>query len=835
MSLDTKTGTITNKSFGRRAFLKGSAATLGLAALTGAGCAPKEELVEETAPVEAPEEQLYQGLCRGNCGGGCRMNVHVRDGKVVKTSVVKDENDPMEELICPRGLSHAQRIYAPERLQYPMRRVEGTDRGAGEWERLSWDEAIEYIASQWKTFIEESGTTSIGYSFGAGTYGQNYYVYQRLFNLIGGTKYAQEYDMVALNYGWRIFGMSMYLIGNPASDQVNSKTIFAWACNVTVGTLNRWRFVKAAMDNGAKLIVIDPTYTDAAAKADLWVPIEPGTDAALAMAMCKHIIDEGKADEEYLRKMSVAPFLVREDTGKFLRLADLGVEAEAGETEATGTNQAWGSADGSAASSPAVVIDADGSWGAPDEINNPVITGSFDIEGIQVTTAYQLFVDRISEWTLEKASEVTTIPSDVIAQLCELYLDGPTSMHLGFGNDHWGNGGTVSHAQMMLPIITGQMGKPGTGFQGTNGGATTGFAGENWSTVYPANMIPTMPATILALPDIVETGTWSGMPLTPRSMFFYACNPLASHCERNALVAALDKLDLVVVADTIMNDTANYADVVLPVPHWFEYETYRTCPREYIDVNEKAIEPQFECKPDVEIAALLGKAMGYADDMDIDTESFHTEFLASDTAKQYGISWEALKEQKHMYFGVKDYLYGSENFPFVTASGRAEFYIEDVAPGFDMTQQLDTRLLALPSFELPIEAYRDNPIREQYPLTIMTHRDKFKVHTAFAKCPWFTEIQPEPTVEINPDDAKERNISEGDYVRLYNDRGSVVMRAHLDASMRPGVTWTEHTWLEDQYKDGHYSELTSRATRHYHPSNHPFDTLCQIEKYDKEV
>lgn len=761
------------------------------------------------------------------------MNVHVRDGKVVKTSVI-DEEDPMDELICPRGLSHAQRIYAPERLEYPMRRVEGTERGAGEWERLTWDEAVEYIASKWKGYIEEAGTTSIGYSYGAGTYGQNYYVYQRLFNLIGGTKYEQPNDMVALNYGWRIFGMSMYLIGNPAADEVNAKTIFSWACNATIGTLNRWRYVYAAIKNGAKLIVIDPIYTDAAAKADLWVPIEPGTDGALAMAMCKLIIDGGNADEAYLAKMSVAPFLVREDNGKFLRMSDLGIEVELEESGSAGTNEAWGGGGGEAATSPAVVIDAAGNWGAADDVAEPVISGSFEIEGIKVSTAYQLFVDRIDEWTPEKASEVTTVPVDTIKQLAELYLDGPTSLHLGFGNDHWGNGGTVSHAQMMLPIITGQIGKPGCGIQGTNGGATTGFAGENWTTVFPPNMIGTMPAALTYLGQIMEAKTWNGMPLDPKSMFFYACNPLASYSDRNSLIASLDKIELIVTADTVMNDTANYSDVVLPVPHWFEYETYRTCPREYIDMNEKAIDPQFECKPDVEIAALLGKAMGL-EDMDIDTDSFHREFLTSETAESYGVSWDALKEQKHLYMGVPEYYYGSEQCPFVTPSGRAEFYIEDVAPEFDFTAQLDARLLALPSFELPIEAYKDNPLRDTFPITLMTHRDKFKVHTAFAKCPWFMEIQPEPTIEINPIDAEARGVAEGDYVRAFNDRGSVVFRAHLDASMRPGVTWTEHTWLEDQYVDGHYASLTSLADRHYFPSNHPFDTLCQIEKYEKEA
>ena len=146
MSLNTSAEAMTEKKFGRRAFIAGSAAALGLAAMTGAGCAPKPELEKTDAPATPPEEQIYQGICRGNCGGGCCMNVHVRDDKVVKTSV-KPQDNSLDSRICQRGLTQAQRIYAPERIEYPMRRVEGTPRGGGEWERLSWDEAIDYICT----------------------------------------------------------------------------------------------------------------------------------------------------------------------------------------------------------------------------------------------------------------------------------------------------------------------------------------------------------------------------------------------------------------------------------------------------------------------------------------------------------------------------------------------------------------------------------------------------------------------------------------------------------------------------------------------------------------
>ncbi len=808
-------------SFGRRAFLKGSAATLGLAALTGAGCAPNQQVEEDEGASQAPEEQVYQGICRGNCGGGCCMNVHVREGKVVKTSVQRREN-PLDERICQRGLTQPQRVYAPERVQYPMRRVEGSARGAGEWERLSWDEAIEYICSKWKGYIEEFGPSSIAQTYGAGTYAYNYFVYMRLFNLMGGTTFEQGYDMSALAQGWRMYGMATYLIGNAPRDVVNSKYIFTWGANSTISQMMRWPYLMEAVKNGAKHIVIDPIYTDSAAKADLWVPIKPGTDGALALAMTNTVIEEGLQDEAYLAKHTVAPFLVKADTNKFLRMSDLGTEPTEGPVNPM-TGQPT-------VIDPIVVMGADGKHGIVEEVSEPAIKGTFDIGGHRVTTAYDKLVERVAEWTPEKAEEICDVPADTIRELTRMYAEGPTNLNLGFGNDHWGNGASITHCQLMLPLITGQIGKPGTGVGGSQGSSSSGWADANMAgLLFPEGAVGGLSSSLLYLPMIMETGMYGENPLPIKSLFNYCSNPLACHTDRNALIEAFDKIELFVNVDTIMTDTARYADVILPAPHWFEYETISSTPGQTCDFNEKAIDPQFECKEDVEIARLLGLGMGF-DAMDITTDDFHNILLDSDGIRSIGLDLETLKDKKRVQIFPDEYNYGTDETPFVTTTGRAEFFLEDVAPKYNYGQELDTVLLSLPFYEEPIEAYDGNPLKEQYPLTIITHRDKFKVHSTFALSPILTELQPEPTIEINPSDAQERGIAEGDAVRAFNDRGSVVMKAHLDAGMRPGVVWTEHTWLQEQYAEGHYSELTSVATKHYFPSNHPFDTLCQIEK-----
>ncbi|WP_080803980.1 twin-arginine translocation signal domain-containing protein [Arabiibacter massiliensis] len=130
--------------FTRRSFIKGAAALTAAGALVG--CSPKTENLEATDPKqqEVPEEQIFTGVCRSNCFGGCLLNIHVRDGQVVRTSAGDFPNKEYNR-ICSKGLTQPARVYSADRLQYPMRRVEGAERGLGEFERISWDEAIDEI------------------------------------------------------------------------------------------------------------------------------------------------------------------------------------------------------------------------------------------------------------------------------------------------------------------------------------------------------------------------------------------------------------------------------------------------------------------------------------------------------------------------------------------------------------------------------------------------------------------------------------------------------------------------------------------------------------------
>lgn len=749
------------------------------------------------------------------------MNVHVREGKVVKTSKI-DADDPLDTRICQRGLTHAQRMYDPDRIQYPMRRVEGTERGSNEWERLTWDEAIDYITGKWNGYISEFGPTSIGICYGAGTYAYNQYVYMSLFHLLSGTTWGTGYDMASLEMGVKMVGRSIYLHGNDCQDVKNSKYIFSWGSNSTVAQLTRWAYIQEAVKNGAKRIDIDPVFTDAAEKADLWVPIRPGSDGALALAMTNVVIQDGLQDDDFLTKNTVAPFLVKADHA-FLRMSDLGVEPTEGPVGANGKPTMV---------DPIAVCSEDGTIGPLDNASSPTIHGTFDAQGQSVTTAYDLLVAHVEEWTPEKASEVCDIPADTIVELAHMFAEGPTNLDMGFGHDHRSNGGSTTQCLLTLVMVSGQIGKTGTDIGGTMGQSSMGTHCVNMMNgLFVEGARGSRSISINYLPEIVATGMYGEEPMAVKSIFTFSGNTLTNMPGRTALEEAFEHVELLITADTVMTDTARYSDVILPVPHWFEYETFVTCPTPYADFNEKSVDPPFECKDDIEIASLLAKGLGL-DSFDFDAESFHNRFLEGEASETWGLSWSSLKEKKHIQVCPIPFVFGdiSSGFKYSTPSGRAEFYLEKPAPKCDYGQEFDPSVWYLPTFQKPTEAWYENPLMEKYPLNIITHRDRMKVHSQFATHPWLQEIQPEPSLFINPTDANPRKIAEGDYVKVYNDRGYVVLKARLDAGMRPGLVRTEHTWWDRQYVDGTFPSLLPLDTEHFVPAAHPFDTLCEVEK-----
>lgn len=818
MSSQLTEGISTDRSFGRRTFLKGTAATLGIAALTATGCAPQDEISKSDKPQEAPEEQFFSGVCRGNCFGGCALKIKVREGKVVATTAAEVPDERYRH-ICQKGHSHLHRIYDPNRVKTPLRRV--GERGSGEWEEITWDEAVQEITTKWKQYQAESGNESIAFLSGAGNQGLSAVQYTgRLRKLMGGTTINSCYDGAYFYGNGRAEGVGEGYNTNEITDLLNAKSIFLWGTNPSEAQPRNWHFIMDAKAAGAKLVCIDPNWTVTASRSDLHVPLRPGTDNALIMAMMNVIVENNWIDVDFIKKGTVGPFLVKESDGKFLRQSDLGL-APAGKDDKF------------------IVRDADGNIGTPDEISDPVIEGSFEIEGHAVTCAYTLLIEAISPWTVQRASELCDVPEDTIRELAEIYTqNAPSSIYQGFGPDHYVNGHEVYFTLCAMAAISGNLSKLGAscGYCWEYGGymnfVKTTKMDPDPSLVKPSRVIPSG-----RLNDAVNNKELAGKPINLRSLYIWCGNPVGNQTERQSWLDTFSKLDLIVVTDMMLGDTAMYADIVLPVTHWFELNEIMPQTSAYLLLQEKAIDPLYEAKTDVEIINMIGNAMGFEGQFEYTNEEYLADALDNPSAQSKGVTWEKLKEEKIIRAYSADPYIHAENGVFPTPTKREQFYQEAPTPYVDYGQQIDVEKERLPYWEPPFEAWPETvggfeatEASKKYPIIFNTERNKMKVHTMWGRAPWLLELYPEPVIRINPVDADPRGIKDGDYVRAFNDRGEAVFKAQINPGIRPGMVVAPKGWEKDQFQKGHYSDLTSRVFNEACPNNCYFDALIEIEK-----
>ncbi len=822
---DNKETTLIGKSVTRRAFLKGSAAA---AAVTGIAMSnPGEKILyalAETSPETAAQaeqgEQIFRGVCRPNCMNACGINAHVQNGRVVKTTLAPMP-DPRYNRICLRGLSHVQRMYGSDRIKYPMKRA--GKRGEDKWERISWDEAIDTITDKFNGIREKYGNQALSFTSCSGSYGTLSSpfssMYSRLKNVTGATYLSSSLD-VAWSTGFqRVLGGVLWWHSNEPTDYVNARTIIIWGLNPTESFIQQWHFISEAVEAGAKLIVIDPVFTQAAAKADMYVPIRNGSDPALLLAMMQVIIKEDLTDKAFLRAHTVAPFLVRADTKKFLRNSDL-----------TGSKVAEGQDD------PFIVWDElSNRAGRVDQVITPALEGSFEVNGISVTTAFSLLKELVNQYPPEVAAKLTDISPEVIRELALTYASKtPSTIIPGLGCDRYYNGQLQGHALATLAAITGNVGKPG---------ASVGMF-EPQNPFFPFyNILPflypdkktgiTVP--MLKLQEVLKTGQWMGKPHPIKALFVHHGNPLNTMGnQRLWLDEFIPAIDFIVVADINMGDTARYADIVLPVAHWFEQEDMiLTGNNTFLQYQEKATEPAFEAKTDMEIARLLARGLGVENYFTPSDEDFMRLLLDSDIARAVNVTYDRLKKEK-----VVRWMPGSPEKPFIwseggkfpTPTGRAEFYIEDPKPMSNFGQKFDADGERLPYFRPPIEAWPEGPLYKKYPLVCTSIRERWRVHSQWANTPWLRELDPEPTVKINPKDAKARGIKNGDKVEAYNDRGHVVLKAVLSEGLRPGLVNMSRGWNINQYIDGSVQELTPSYLNPVTVNQCFYDTLVEVRK-----
>ena len=808
----------------RRSFLKTTAAVAGAAAVVGCATPGMHALADDSGNAAAnSEEKIVPGRCfYGGCFS-CSYCVTLRDGHVVK--VTPDPDAPYGRRPCLRGVSQMQRLYSNERINYPMRRV--GERGSGEWERISWDEAIDTIASKWRAYHSEFGGQSIAMAKASGAARYLSLALARLSNLLGMTAVDTASDWSFYVGLHRVYGNpSVGIMTTPGNepfeeDVFNAKTIMMWGHNLSEAYLQRWRYVMEAQAGGAKVVTVDPVQTLTATRSDEWYAPRPASDAALLLAMAQVVIDEGLHDEDYLLNHTVGPYLVRADTGEFLRMSDLGVEPTEGPANPmTGKPTVV---------DPPVVWDAaSGKAVAANDAIEPALSGSWNIDGFEASTSFDLLKRHVQDYTPDEVSNMCELSVEDIRKLARIAADGPVLHMTGMGAQAYGNGVQVGAALGVLLAVTGMVGKPGTGVVGAAFNPPS-----NSKFLFPTKTRATN-VTFMELPEVMETNTFAGKEYPPiKSLFIAACGFIGGRVDMNRILGKIvDNVEFVVCADTVFSDSAQQADIVLPITHHYELEDIYISPvTNDLQYNARIIEPAFEAKTDQEVCRLIAGSMGLGDSFD-DDETMLRQLLDTPVLTKQGITLETLREKGTVRFAPKGVAYADGRYP--TPTGKVEFYCEKPKPRLEFGQERDDAAERLPRFYPPFEAWPEADAMKKFPFILNSERSRNRWHSQGFEGMWLEEINPEPTIRINEADAANRGIDAGDYVEVFNDRGSAVARAYPCAGIRPGMLTYPKGFQSHQYVSGNFAELTQSKYDPYSINSANFDAAVDIRKWERD-
>ncbi|MHA1992845.1 MAG: molybdopterin-containing oxidoreductase family protein [Candidatus Hodarchaeales archaeon] len=747
--------------------------------------------------VKNEEINLIRTACPAHCGiDSCGILAHVKGDQIVKLEPANfpDEKD---RRICLRGLVSLDITYHPDRIKYPMKRI--GKRGEGKFERISWEEAYEVIVSNFKKISEKYGWKSIGWVLGgpgAGT--TKFGAYLRLASLTQSTRVsAWGYGDAGLPCGSRvILGHQfpyLYLHGEFWQRRY-PELLIVWGTNPAESMpLHNMRRVLDAKESGTQVVVVDPRFTVTASKADEYIGLNPGTDSALTLGLMNVIFQNDLHDKNFILEHTNGAYLVRTDTGKMLRGKDIGSKKQDSYT-------IWNKS----SNSPENI--------SRNNLMDASISGSYTINGIECKPVLQMLIDLSAKYTPELTAEITKVDADLIIKLAKRIATAEKVMfvtHMGFTRTYHGDislRGVISVAAITGNVTT---------------SVTSGYmpATLNWNPFLKA--IPDKPSFhrmgILNLYNSVI----SGNPYPIKALWFAFINFLNQCANSNKIIEEFyPSLEFIVQTELFMTPSARYADLILPVCSFLEFSDFIANPYPNVQLQQKVIEPLFESKSDVTIVSELAERLGFGEYFKGGEEGLIDLIMASRSFE--GITREKLKTQAFKLGKLPE----GTNFPlsFGTPSRKIELYAEQLVEDGE----------ALPVYLPPIEA-PITPGEKKYPLTLINGHSRFRTHSMFANVQALLDLNPEPIVDINPIDAKKRNINNNDIVTVFNDRARTTLKARINPGVKPGVLDITEGWWIGQFKEGSLNHLTHDTInpvqdKVYEPNMHMNDVAVEVEK-----
>jgi anaerobic dimethyl sulfoxide reductase subunit A len=682
----------------------------------------------ETTSNPVSEEKIVRSVCNSHCGGQCLLRIHVKDGVI--TRIETDDGEEPQVRACLRGRAQRQRVYAPDRLKFPLRRVGA--RGEGKFGRISWDDALDTVARELKRVRDTYGPGAIIFRGGSGDL-QSLHGRKTIFRLLGmAGGYSQTWGFIS-HEGGRYASLATFgtdFTRNSRDNLLDSRIIILWGLNPahTVLDTNTSWYLAQAREAGIKIVSIDPRYTDTTATfAHQWIPIRPGTDAAMLIAMAYVMIEEDLQDQKFLDTYTIGfdPFKdyvlgISDDVPKTPAWAEAitGVSAENIENLAREY----------ATTKPAALVAG-------------IAPGR---------TAYGEQYHRAAH-TLAVMTGNIGIRGGDAAGRCFVSRAGYPFMKLGQG------------MELLNPVDQGAPRRKYT---------LTGEDVRDWGRI-----------NISQIADAILKGKQGGYPSDYKLLFILNSNYLTQTPDINKTIQAFNQLEFIVVEEQFMTPTAKFADIVLPTSTFLEKNDIAIGEGvPFYGYMARAIETLYESKSQLDIATELADHLGLSGYNDKTEDEWLRDMVREslipdyDEFKQKGIYQPEISEH---YVAFQKEIEDPENHPFHTPSGKIEIYSQRLA---DMNHPM------LPPIPKYIETWecRNDPLVVKYPLQFISTHFKRRAHSQFENIPWLRELQRQ-TVLINTVDADARGIRDGDEVRVFNDRGEMIIRAEVTERIMPGV------------------------------------------------
>lgn len=745
----------------RRTFMKWSTAT-GSAAVVAANTLPLRASAAESKPAEEEIKSVWSS-CTVNCGSRCALRHQVKDDVILYTETDNTGNDVYGDhqvRACLRGRSFRKRVYNPDRLKYPMKRI--GKRGEGRFERISWDEALDTVADSLKRIKKEYGNEAIYLNYATGTLGGTVAKswppasspIARLMNCWGGyLNHYGTYSTAQITIGMPyLFGANT---NNCISDLVNTKLIVNFGNNPAETRMSGggviYQLAETRQRSNARMITFDPRLTDTAlGDNDEWVPLRPGTDAALVAGMAWVMITENLVDNDFLARYTVG---YDEDS--------LPASAPKG-----------------------------ASW-------KSYILGKGP-DGVEKTP----------EW----ASKITAVPVKTIIRLArEIAMTKPCNVMQGWGLQRTANGEQACRAVAMLAVMTGNVGIAGGGSGAREGSYSMPFAAFPTLSNPVTTAIPMFLWTDAIYRHHEMTDKTDGIRGAERLsqpikfIWNYAGNCIINqHSDINRTHEILQddtQCEMIVVIDNHMTASARYADIILPDLTAAEQPDFAPNGSSgnmgYAIFCDTAVSPMYECRSIYDMCTAIAQRLGVEQaftegrDQEAWLRHIYAEARAKnatlpdfDTFRKAGIVKQ--KNPGEPVIAYQAFRENPEANPLNTPSGKIEIYSERLAEiAASWTLKDDEAIRPLPEYVSSWEGH-ESPAAGKYPLQLFGFHYKSRTHSTYGNVDVINDACRQE-IWLNPMDASQREIKDGDMLKVWNDRGEIRVVAKITERIMPGV------------------------------------------------